>query len=267
MSYPIALLPIVITAANKRIVFKEGAGAAGNVDLTEGTYFLRGVGSDDITTHIATKLGAFSGGGNTYTGAVAWSADPDAATAATSFARASGSDTFQILWADAGTTFDPASIGFADTNTANDSSTKTSTLSPSSAWVCDSSYEDYDPIDDVDGYVVRANSGVVRSGIVGGPYDVRRLALGMVAGKRTHHSLNTGDPDAAFSMFLRRWKAGRAAELHFRDPSTYPALTAISAAADRWHIGEGSQERFAARKLDRATSLWSWEIELWGYVA
>jgi hypothetical protein len=267
MSYPIALLPIVITGVNKRIIFKEGAGAAGNVDLTHGTYFLRGAGSDDIMAHIATKFGSFGGGGNTYTGSVAWSADPDAPTATATFTRASGSDTFQILWGNAGTTFDWAALGLNGANTANTSAAKSSTLSPSSAWVCDSAYEDYDPIDDVDGYVLRANSGVVRSGIIGGPYDVRRLALGMVAGKRVHHSLNTGDPDAAFSMFLRRWKAGRAAELHFRDPSTYPALTAIAAAADRWHIGEGSQERFAARKLDRATSLWSWDLELWKYVA
>ena len=42
MTYPVFLGAVVITAANKRIRFKEAAGAVGNVDLALGTYYLRG---------------------------------------------------------------------------------------------------------------------------------------------------------------------------------------------------------------------------------
>lgn len=42
MSYPVLSGAVVVTAANRRLRFREAAGAVGNVDLALGTYFLRG---------------------------------------------------------------------------------------------------------------------------------------------------------------------------------------------------------------------------------
>ena len=50
MSYPVFLGAIVITAANQRLRFREGAGAVGNVDLAVGTYYLRGAYATNLIT-------------------------------------------------------------------------------------------------------------------------------------------------------------------------------------------------------------------------
>ena len=42
MSYPVLSGAVVVTAANRRLRFREAAGAIGNVDLALGTYYLRG---------------------------------------------------------------------------------------------------------------------------------------------------------------------------------------------------------------------------------
>lgn len=268
MSYPVLLRPIVITADNKVIKFKEGA-TTGTITLTEGTYFLRPAasGADSILFEIKALIDAF-GGTNTYTATLTCNIDADEPTAEVSFTQTGGA-TFQFLWAHADTTFDPAWLGFADANTADSTGAKTSTLSPSSLWVSDAPYVDNDPVDEFESYAVRANSGLVRDGVVGGPFDVRLFSFGMVASKRTHHSYITADEDRAFSRFLARWLAGRPAELHLCDVATYPDLGDMSASTEvgsRWHVAGDTRERFAAARLDRATGLWSWALELWGYV-
>lgn len=42
MSYPVLSGAVVVTAANRRLRFRESAGAVGNIDLAAGTYYLRG---------------------------------------------------------------------------------------------------------------------------------------------------------------------------------------------------------------------------------
>lgn len=42
MSYPVLSGAVVVTSANRRLRFREAAGAVGNVDLALGTYYLRG---------------------------------------------------------------------------------------------------------------------------------------------------------------------------------------------------------------------------------
>ena len=42
MSYPVLSGAVVVTTANRRLRFREAAGAVGNVDLAVGTYYLRG---------------------------------------------------------------------------------------------------------------------------------------------------------------------------------------------------------------------------------
>lgn len=50
MSYPVLSGAVVITTANRRLRFREAAGAVGNVDLAVGTYYLRGRYSTNLIT-------------------------------------------------------------------------------------------------------------------------------------------------------------------------------------------------------------------------
>jgi len=50
VSYPVLSGAVVITAANRRLRFREAAGAVGNVDLATGTYYLRGRYSTNLFT-------------------------------------------------------------------------------------------------------------------------------------------------------------------------------------------------------------------------
>ena len=51
MSYPVLSGAVVVTAANRRLRFREAAGAVGNVDLALGTYFLRGRYATNLATY------------------------------------------------------------------------------------------------------------------------------------------------------------------------------------------------------------------------
>jgi hypothetical protein len=51
VSYPVLSGAVVVTAANRRLRFREAAGAVGNVDLALGTYFLRGRYATNLATH------------------------------------------------------------------------------------------------------------------------------------------------------------------------------------------------------------------------
>jgi hypothetical protein len=50
VSYPVLSGAVVITAANRRLRFREAAGAVGNVDLATGTYYLRGAYATNLIT-------------------------------------------------------------------------------------------------------------------------------------------------------------------------------------------------------------------------
>ena len=121
MSYPVLSGAVVVTAANRRLRFKEGAGAVGNVDLAVGTYYLR---DDSLLAEIASKLSAFGAGGNSYTVTGSFDIDPANLAATVTITRSTGTDTFQLV-KDGSQTFDYDLIGFSS-STANDSTAKTS---------------------------------------------------------------------------------------------------------------------------------------------
>lgn len=266
MTIPVLLLPLVVTTANRRIRFKESTDAAVNVDIDEGTWFLRGDGAgDDLLAHISGKLGAAYAGGNTYALAIARSTDHESPHGQVSI-PVTGSRDFSLLFGDAATTFDASWLGFPQSNTAHKATTKTSSLSPSSQWASTSPYSEWMPIDDAEGYVVRARSSVVRDGLVGGPHEVRRLGFSLIHGERWHREWIAADPDRAFVTFAWRWAAGRPAELHFA-PATGSVIGALSSSTEkgsRWHLGGDVRDRIEAARRDKATSLWSFEFELMG---
>ena len=266
---PVFLLPIVLTTANNRIRFREG-GTTGNLDLTPGTWFLRGDGAaDDLILELETRMSAFGGGGNNYYPGIARGSDPATRHGFVTIVRGAGADSFQLQFGDAATTFDASILGFTQVNTAFDGNAKANTLSPSAQWVSTAPYSEWTPVDQADGYVVRARSGVVRDGITGGPYDVRRIAFSMIHGERWHPEFIAADPDRAFSRFFWRWAAGRPCEVHFAAATgtSVGALSSSTRKGTRWHLGEEARDELAAARRSPATSLWSWSFELWGRVA
>ena len=269
MTYPVLLSAVVVTsaAADGRIRFVEGAGNL-NADLRPGTYFLRGDGAaDDLCLEIKTALEAT--GANTYSVGVSFDVDADNATATVTITRTAGADTCSLSFASGSTTFDPALIGFAAGNTANNASAKVSTLSPSSVWVSSDIYRELEPDDEVDGFAPRALSGRVRAGSLGA-YDVRRLGFALVGSKRTHARFIAADTARAFSTLWRRWAGGPRCELHVAAIASGTTLAALSSSTEEgagWHLDEGSAEGFAPSRLNNGVALYSWDLRLLGYVA
>lgn len=263
MAYTAILLPIVLTSANNQIRLTEGAGT-NTATIAAGTYFLRGDGSsDDLCRGVKLALEAAGASANTYTVSLFLSANPAAPTATVSIAR-TGGDTFALLFADILTTFDPFLLGYPETNTSNNSSAKGSTLSPSSLWVADADTQDVDFYEEAEGYFNRANSGVSRDGVTGGPFDCLALSWSLIDGKRAHSSNITADPFRAFNKLWAQWIAGRPCEIHFVDPTSWPSLGSMSSATrqgTRWHIGEDGRDRFRPPRFNRATSLYSFDVD------
>lgn len=261
--HPIFLRAIVVDSTNKNIRMKEGATTA-TVSLVEGTYYLRGDGAADDLLKIVDDALTSHAGTNTYVVAVTWSADPDAVSAVVTITQTGGA-TFQLLFADALTTFLPGWIGFPATNTADSTAAKSSTLSPSSTWVADGPYRELLPMDRPLGYAKRARSGRVRRGSTGETRKDRLLGLSFVVAARTHEMHIAADPDRAFNRFLDSWRAGSPAEFHLATATGF-VLGALSSSTEQgsgWHIGGEGDDEFAPPRLNPATGLYAWDLELW----
>jgi hypothetical protein len=264
MTYPVFLQAVVIDSTNKAIRFKEGASTV-TVSLTEGTYYLRGDGvTDDLLKAIKDAIDG-AGATNTYTLAVAWSADPSAVPAVVTITQ-SGGATFQFLWADALTTFDEGLIGFTNVNTADNTTAKTSTLSPSAVWVGDGPHKEHEPIDRPIGFAKRSRAGKVRRGKTGTTRKDRRFAVSFVSAVRTHEQFNTTDPERCFNRFLDRWRAGKPVEFHLADITAGFALGALSSTTEQgatYQLGGDGDDEFEPRRQSNAVQLYSWTLELW----
>lgn len=267
---PVLLHAVVIDSTNGGLRITEGANTSTTL-IPAGTYYLRGDGTaDDLLLAIKTAMETNTAprvSVNTYTVAVAWSTDPAAVSAVVTITRATGADTFGVLWADALTTFDQALLGFAVSDTVN-ASAKTSTKSPSAVWVCDGVYREYEPADAPQGYSKRARSGFVRQGKTGETHKDRGLVVSFVSAARTHEMHIAADPERAFNRFLDRWRAGRPAELHLAT-ATGTVLGALSSSTESgagWHLGGDPEEKFDPPRTNLATASYSWSFELWPVV-
>jgi hypothetical protein len=243
-----------------------------DVTLVEGTYFLRGDGAaGDLCAAIATAL-ATNGAGtnNTYTVSLACSVDSAAPAATVTITRATGTGSFSILWAHANTTFDPAFIGFAETNTAHDATAKASTLSPSSLWIASDLLESYEPEEEYDVTVVRARPGRLKGQRTGGPHDRRTVIMNYLDVARVLAEENLADPTATFERFHQRQGDGKRMEFHavaLSSGSTLAALSASTEIGDCWHLDEETASVFAPERLEPGLPLYSISLGLLGYIA
>jgi hypothetical protein len=268
MSYPILLRAVVIDADNKAIRFKEGASTS-TLSLAENTYYLRGDGTaDDLLKAIKDAFDA-AGATNTYTVAIAWSADPAGVSAVITITQTGGA-TFQILWADGATTFNPAWLGFADANTADSTAAKTSTLSPSLAWVSDGPYAENEPVDRPQGTVQRARSRRAKRTKTGNTGKDRVLGMSFVAAARTHQQFASGgDTARCFNTFLDELREGPPFELHLVGTTTGFTLASTTSSTKQATLvlGEEGDAEFKPRRQSNGVQLYSFAVECWEYVA
>lgn len=258
---------VTITASNNTIRIKEGS-VTEDVTIAVGKWPLRGDGTtDDLGTKFCAALASNTNATNpnTYSLTVTPSIDITAPSASTTIAAATGTSTFQILWAHANTTFDPAILGFDGTNTDDDALDKVSTLSPSALWVANDCMREIEPEQEYISAVSRAQSGRVRAIKRTGPLVSYRLGHDFIDVSRVWDDENTADPNAAFSLFLDATAGGSRFELYTPEVSSGTTLQAPSTSnkvGTSWHWEEGSAASFAPERMEPGMSLYSFDLRL-----
>lgn len=226
MTYPVFLGAIVVTTSNRRLRFREGGGAVGNVDLATGTYYLRGDGAaDDLCLEIKNKLDAFVGGGNAYSVTVARSIDTATPHTRVTITRTAGTDTFQLV-VDGSTTFPMALLGFT-ASTANDASPKTSTQACAAGWASNDAFSRLEPFGDRVVEVERVMSGSVVGVSMSAHMQSWDVGLGFVHESRALRRRAIVDADT-LEGFISRFGAGAALEVHSVDVSSGTTLGPLS---------------------------------------
>lgn len=264
MSYPVMLGAVVLTTTNNRIRFREAAGAVGNVDLTAGTYYLRGDGaSGDLLLELKTKLDAFAAGGNTYTVTASRSIDPALAHTTITITQ-SGGLTFGLV-VDGSQTFDYSLIGFSSTvSTANDTAAKTSTKSCAATWVCNDVAREIEPFSERVVAVPRAVSGRVQGVTRSARMQSWRLGLAFIDERRTFVEHALAGPQDTLEGFMERFGAGASLELHEAQVSSGTTLAALSSSTlvDVAHFTEETLTTFEPTRLGPGVPLYSLDLRL-----
>lgn len=262
----VLLQQVEITSSTNAIRVKEAA-TTSTLSIAAGSYYLRGDGeADDLCLALKTALETHAGT-NTYNVTVAWSTDPASPAATVTIAIATGTNTFQILWADAATTFDEALIGFDNSNTADNTSAKTSTLSPLCAWVSPEAPEVCEEHPEYDASMARARSGRVRGLRRGGPYHILDLSFALCDSRRVLRSDNTSDPAATFASFLEQVGDGTSFEVHQQTitGTAVDALDVYSRRREYWRFDEETSAAFRPVRREPGLALYAWDLVAHGY--
>lgn len=268
MTYPVFLGAVVVTAANRRIRFKEAALTVVNVDLPINTtltpaYYLRGDGTaSDLCAVLATALSAAYGAGNTYTVTVAQSIDTTTAHTLLTVTRATGTDTFQIV-VDGSTTFDMALIGIVAT-TANDALAKTSTRSCAAAWVSNDAYANLEPFSERVASVTRAASGRVSGVSRSDRMQSWRVGLGFVHLSRTFVVDALAFAADTLEGFIERFGAGASFEMHdcLLSSGTAMAARTSSTLVDVVHFSEDALTTYEPQAIGAGVPLYALDMTL-----
>jgi hypothetical protein len=213
MSYPVLLGAIVITSANRGIRINEG-GTLATALLATGTYYLRGDGAaGDFLPALVTALEAATASVNTYSATVTRSIDTATAHTLVTITRTSGGNDWQILWADALTTFDETLLGFT-ANTALGATPKVSTQACAAGWVSNDILRELEPFGDRVAEVTRRSNG----GTIGVSMSshMTSWALGFAFVNEARMLLRRDLACAGDTLegFVQRFGAGAAFECH-----------------------------------------------------
>jgi hypothetical protein len=257
MTYPVLCGAIVITTANQGIRFKEGVNT-NTATIATGTYYLRGDGAaGDLLPAIVTALQAANASANTYTATVSRNIDAASAHTTVTITRATGADNFQILWADALTTFDETLLGFT-ANTVDDGNPKTSTQACAACWVSTDILRELEPFGErIASVPRRANGGVVG---VSRSAHMTSWAIGFafVAEARMLKRRALSVDGDTLEGFVKRFGAGAAFEVHETALSSGTTLAAISASTlvAVMHWSEETVSGFRPRRIGPGVPLY-----------
>lgn len=257
MSYPVLAGAIVLTSANNAIRVKEGATTA-TTTIAAGTYYLRGDGAaGDLLPALVTALQSATASANTYTATVSRNIDAASAHTVVTITRASGADNFQILWADALTTFDETLLGFT-ANTADNSSPKVSTQACAASWVSTDILRDLEPFGERIISVPRKASG----GVVGVSRSAHMTSWAMgfafVAEARMLKRRALAVDADTLEGFMERFGAGAAFEAHETALSSGTTLAALSSSTlvAVMHWSEDTLSSFRPRRIGPGVPLY-----------
>jgi hypothetical protein len=226
---------VVVTATTKGIRFRE-AGTTATVNIAEGVYFVRGNGgATDLLVAIKTALESITGT-NTYDVTIVFDTNHNNPTAEVTVTRASGSNEFSVLWADALTTFDPGLIGFERENSAHDAAAKVSTISPSALWVSNNIVKRLEPMGDYERTLALSRGDVARA-VERSSRRGRMWHQDLVHAQRMHEEFNSTDPTAALGRFLARHADGKRFEFHQPDLDSGTELAELDALEGGTRVG------------------------------
>jgi hypothetical protein len=265
--YPVIRRAITITTANQGIRFREGATTATAL-VAAGVYYLR---SDSLMAAIVTALQAATASANTYTWTVTPTTDPAAINAVSTLTRASGADSFQLLGADALTTFPMDAIGFAEVNTALDGSAKVGTVSASGWWVGNDllAVDEADVMGDVYGDDP-SRGGLVVAGAHSDEWLMRRWGVQYVHRARTWREHNPTDHAATWEDFWGRWvRSGTVLEL-VRSPNgagsleewdtVTSAFTSSPTTIGKWVADKATRLRAGPIRRSAGSPIYAWPL-------
>lgn len=258
----------IVAGENDQFRVTENATTA-TATIAPGTYYLLNDGSaDDLCKAFLDALEAATASVNTYTISLAISIDPADLSASIRISRASGADTFALLWADALTTFDEALFGFTNANTANSAAAKQGTKSPTCVWVPN----------DVPGDIeLDAGAQAAEVEIADGDYDIERtsderqsilITFEDIDGDRVKRHLNTTDPAASLQEFLRLHGDGRELMVLEHEISSGLFLEAPSLAdevledGDLWRFSAETIQAFRPFRRNRGLELFDFVLLL-----
>jgi hypothetical protein len=277
-TYPIFLRKVVIDDSNHTIRMVEN-GTTEDVTIANGTYYLGCASADgtSLESVLVTALNSHVAGTNTYAVTTAWSADPTADQVVVTIARATGTNTFQLVFSHANNTFDETILGFApgvDTSATN--AAKASTNSPTACWVADQPNRDNIVEIEQEVTVPRTVAGGARSIQHGGPYLSRTFEFRFISEARAVNGANYGEnvrTNASMAMFINRCAGG--GEFLVYEPTINSGLTlnepnsveSLDTPARTYMFSEETTQSFRPRRLEPGVALYDFDVRILRAVA
>lgn len=255
---PLLRRPIRIHAGNNVLRVKEGATEA-DATIAAGTYYLRPQAeAGSILLALKTALEAATASVNTYALAVALDLEGTGPAAEVEVERATGADTFELLWEHANTTLPPGVLGFAGTDVADTAGVITGTKTPDALWAANCPQVDLRAVPTATTYAERAGSGLGSVGRrVPATADLR-IDLALVHGRRSLIAEAGSDPGAAFETFWGHAADGSHVEVLEQDMGgADPPVT-----RGLWILTE-PLAAFDPVQAVLGTPLYSWGLRFW----
>lgn len=255
MTYPVFLGAVVITSANNRIRWVEGA-TTGNADITPGTYYCRGDGAaDDLLVAIRTAIMAATASVNNYA-LTPFRRIGTTEHSSIQFQRTGGADNFQLL-KDGSETFDYTLIGFS-ASTALNGSAKVSDIAPAAMWGSNDGWLELDDFSTKVAPLDKTASGRVTGVERSARSHTWRIGLGFVHQGRLKKRTKFESDGDTLENFIDLFGATAHFEMHTAEISSGTTLAALDATTylDRVSFNQDIIENFDPERVGDGINLY-----------